>query len=1249
MSGGDRLFIYAPVGRDDDSLRWYQQYSVVAGNAQVTNAVSWATSEELLSAEEDICLWSLTHNEEPRIIWQEKLSTPAALALASPDAGLIATVGHRDRLVKIWRRLSYETDSTRYDVSYLSHPSAVTNLHWRKPWHVEQNLDNLLYTFCCDSQIRVWAHSEPHARSTMQLIHKIDMIGAIQPRTLSGLQHSNRRYGFIVDSRDFSSATEKTVQASPNLEGDQAIDHLLEIARRGPEVCVILDDEGHISAWGLENAGYRNKLPTNMFNIIHVRGLEITLKPTHEQLEDRVQFCTFAGGLHNMSFTILVHHFHGRIDWHDAEIAHLFDTGQRSDRTNLAASWTGHSTSIEKIYSSPNGTVLTVEHESAIGILWKDLSTTSQAPLQRFGTCALPRDVVDVQFLFEDEIVIILGNASVSVLDISGSKSKGLSQKSFDVNTRAIRMLALLSKDNLTTSVPFVVVFEDNSTVLWQCRRAAQATDNRNLQNGFHSPLSKLCTFEPGLGTDVRLLSPVPKTRGGAHSSEATQVLNMNMTTMTGNGTLRGYSPTLDFDTGSAMWQLSTELETSTEDAAMMSISSNTFMAVADRDLRTLSIWNLQTACMELCQKIPIDESIEHLRWTLSSPEVATLVVATAFHAFFFSQNLLDTSSPESGWQWTKQIDIRDFATHPLSDLTWLSSGDLLLVCGQQMFVQDASPTRLITEEQRPKASPLSSDNAQIFTAMATASRPIYHPMFLLQVLSAGALETTKTILIKLHNALKYYSPGEDFPSDLSLGNDSQTLLDMLAPIGTGVELRDLDENQAPLSDFSEQLYEWIARLPKSELAVSKRKSLANIIETFTSIEHQLSNIDDNGLRYLALSSLEQAPQADNSLYAWRNIVFASHTTSHDILVDHVLQRAQDGKLTWSTASASGMFLWLHDPVSLAMQMENVARAEYTKGEDRNPVHASLYYLALRKKSVLQGLWRIAVGIWEKESTLKLLSQNFEQPRWKATALKNAYALLSKRRFEYAAAFFLLGDSLKDAVNVCVHQMKQLDLGIAIARVYEGRDDGPILRNLLETIVLPRAAESGNRWMATWAFQMLDRPHDAVRVLVRPPHEVIPISKSDVEGANVGTREAKHWRKQESSLYVEYLYLRDRLLKAGKWHGIISSRQEWDFVLRCARQYSRMGCDWLGLALVAKWKFVDYKVLVETGEKPTTLVERAGAEVRRKSAETDDGEKKETIEETTTQSTKDDEKKKKPTPTQFQEPTADSLLDAFGF
>jgi hypothetical protein len=137
---------------------------------------------------------------------------------------------------------------------------------------------------------------------------------------------------------------------------------------------------------------------------------------------------------------------------------------------------------------------------------------------------------------------------------------------------------------------------------------------------------------------------------------------------------------------------------------------------------------------------------------------------------------------------------------------------------------------------------------------------------------------------------------------------------------------------------------------------------------------------------------------------------------------------------------------------------------------------------------------------------MKFLMNDFDEPRWRSAAIKNAYALLSKHRFgkrltrlildtdkvadchafqstEYAAAFFLLGDSLKDCLGVCLRQLDDWVLAIAIARVYDG-DEGSGLRDLLHNHIVPMAFAKGFRRLASWAFWMLKRRDLAIRVIV---------------------------------------------------------------------------------------------------------------------------------------------------------------------
>lgn len=83
--------------------------------------------------------------------------------------------------------------------------------------------------------------------------------------------------------------------------------------------------------------------------------------------------------------------------------------------------------------------------------------------------------------------------------------------------------------------------------------------------------------------------------------------------------------------------------------------------------------------------------------------------------------------------------------------------------------------------------------------------------------------------------------------------------------------------------------------------------------------------------------------------------------------------------------------------------IERVAKVHYL--ERKNPEDCALFYLALKKKNTLLNLYKSA-----KDTTLtNFLSKDFDQEQWRTAAMKNAFVLLSKQRYNLAAAFFLLG------------------------------------------------------------------------------------------------------------------------------------------------------------------------------------------------------------------------------------------------
>ena len=120
------------------------------------------------------------------------------------------------------------------------------------------------------------------------------------------------------------------------------------------------------------------------------------------------------------------------------------------------------------------------------------------------------------------------------------------------------------------------------------------------------------------------------------------------------------------------------------------------------------------------------------------------------------------------------------------------------------------------------------------------------------------------------------------------------------------------------------------------------------------------------------------------------------------------------GTPTWADLRELGMAWWIRNNNILRKLIEKVAKASFQKTQD--PLDAAIFYLAMKKKSLVWGLYRSI----KDEKMTAFFKNNFSEDRWRKAALKNAFALLGKQRFTHAAAFFLLSGSLKDALDICI-------------------------------------------------------------------------------------------------------------------------------------------------------------------------------------------------------------------------------------
>ncbi|XP_065107376.2 dmX-like protein 2 isoform X2 [Paramisgurnus dabryanus] len=198
--------------------------------------------------------------------------------------------------------------------------------------------------------------------------------------------------------------------------------------------------------------------------------------------------------------------------------------------------------------------------------------------------------------------------------------------------------------------------------------------------------------------------------------------------------------------------------------------------------------------------------------------------------------------------------------------------------------------------------------------------------------------------------------------------------------------------------------------------------------------------LDECGLRYLLAMRLHTCLLTSlPPLYRLQllhqgvstcHFAWAFHSEAEEEMLN-MIPAMQRGDPQWSELRAVGVGWWIRNINTLRRMVEKVAKAAFQRNND--PLDAALFYLAMKKKAVLWGLFRSQ----HDEKMTQFFSHNFSEDRWRKAALKNAFSLLGKQRFEQSAAFFLLAGSLKDAVEVCLEKMEDIQLAMIVARLHE--------------------------------------------------------------------------------------------------------------------------------------------------------------------------------------------------------------------
>ncbi|KAI5803285.1 RAVE protein 1 C terminal-domain-containing protein [Peziza echinospora] len=1199
VASGNQVLVYGPSGYDEGSLSWIFQSSFKLdtedGNV---NSICWGSDDEVLVGSNSLSLWE-TCSEKVHVLWRKPLASAVKLAVFSYNDTLVSSIGFNDRLVKVWERLSFGSDDVQFGFSYLPHPRAVTNLHWRRPFHREETIDSVLYTLCVDSILRIWAPVHSQDQGVLHLWSAIDLQGSIPMALPESSSESDRkaadkhakgpspRHVFVIDSKVFTGATEAAVRTAGTSEKQvETLRKLTELAARNPEICVIFDDEGRMSALGLDNVGSKNHKPTNVFNIVTTQRSELMAGMEGADGERFVQFLPYYSGKQESGGLVLLAHFYdGRIHWFDARLDEFLDPAPRKHRLNLRGTWSGHSTAITAFRRTKNGKAILSSSDNGEHYVWVQSKTNDATSLKRQSELLSSDEVLHAVLMDTGKLAITIHNSHVTLWDTSFQAAREIGRSDFTVEGKVLCLLLLPEYDDVSREFHVVAVTSKMKGVAWEIKSPTIA----------HNPLPdteplirQYATFDLGeMEEHHKLLAVDPVGWHATLSGTLDRFSREVVISITASGLLRSWSARVATATSDIQWLSTFTVDTGIASASIIRASSLGKVAIVGADRNDLSIWATRSAQLEYQMQFGKDEVIRDLDWACTPDSQSILAVGFSHRVLLLSQLRYDYLQGGASWAPFREIKIREYNPHPIGDSIWLEDGGLVIGTGNQIYII----TRKIEhpdEFSKPlKGIAHKSSNTDIFDIVSHLNGPVpvYHPQFLQQCILAGRTKLVERILVGLHKELRNYH--EELPLDNFLDIPIEAFID---PDGEEAILQARNTNagtyfenyahEDELSTFGEplaaSLSELFTKIPIPHLTGSEQMMLASITECVAQVSKQRRSIDENGERYLLFFKhhllgrdrrIRVQPGNEKGL-SWREIVWAFHSVSQEILVDMV-GNTHKGKMLWSGARDSGLFMWLRDLQSVRNQWEILARNHYAKSEDKNPIDCSLHYLALRKKNVLLGLWRIAHWNREQSFTHKFLSNNFSEPRWRTAAKKNAFALLGKQRYEYAAAFFLLADSLQDSVSVIFSQMEDMQLAIAVARVYEG-DDGPVLKWLLEEKVVPVAVREGNRWLATWAFWMLKRRDLAVRAIVEPLHTLLPSPNTP----SSPILESHLYLASDPALIILYKLLRDKTTQTLRGLRKISPVTEFEFVLHTARLYDRMGCDLLALELVKNWVFL---------------------------------------------------------------------------
>ena len=646
-------------------------------------------------------------------------------------------------------------------------------MHWRRAGGQEQNAMNVLYTLCMDNKVRIWATTDPHGLQIFQLWAEIDVQKSIQPRYLEPPDQSSVRYVFVIDHRDFACAIERAKATSTNGHDEHhVLDHLAEIAQRSPEVCVVLDDRGHMCAWALENVGGKIRNDSDIFNIAHIEDFNaLSLRPT-TATDSFVQFQSFVNEEPSDTYTLLLHYFDGRILWLEARIDEIFDPSPKQARLHQKALWTGHDGAIKKIVRNVSGKALISRTSDNEGLFWKQRRTERSMEIVRCSSFKMSEHIHRTCVLDDSDLVVNLHHQSISLWNVQTAIAEEVASCAYQIHGKPLCLLQLPLPLTISGLKYVATISSTLKGIVWELQIPQFSRDLSPSEDSARFNICEYCSFDLGLEDDLVFVLPIDPAGSTLSPSGFLDTFATDIAiSYTSSGVLRTWTARIDAEVKRVEWLVTSTVITDIDNPSLASGSSIRKIALVNALRNGLTIWDSRSGQLEHDEHFSLQDSIGDLDWSSTPDAQSILAVGFPHRVVIYTQMRYDYIDKGPAWTAIREIDIRDSTPFPIGDSTWLGSGNLVIGAGNQLFVYDkaiATADDLISDLSIPVHKHAFVDIFDL-VALLNGPLPVFHPQFLSQCILAGKLPQVQKAIVSLNKLLKFFSDGEDLNSYLTL------------------------------------------------------------------------------------------------------------------------------------------------------------------------------------------------------------------------------------------------------------------------------------------------------------------------------------------------------------------------------------------------------------------------------------------------------------------------------------------------